>query len=83
MPLYVRNVRSLQGVLGKVNELELPLKEGSELAQRTSVQLSENASAEVLNGRPSRWRAHDLPRACWPFTESRVPSAGTSTVQTP
>ena len=53
------------------------------LPQRGSVQLSENASAEVLKGRPSRSRFHGLPRACWPLQVSRPLSAGTSTVQTP
>ena len=43
----------------------------------------EKASAEVLNGRPSRWRAHDLPRACWRSPSTAFRSAGTSTVQTP
>src|SRR5262249_535546 len=43
---------------------------------RASVQLSENASALVLKGRPSRSVGHDLPLASTPLRESRVPSAG-------
>jgi uncharacterized protein YyaL (SSP411 family) len=51
--------------------------------QTASVQLSENASAEVENGRPSRSRGHDRPSASTPLRTRRVPSAGISTVQTP
>jgi hypothetical protein len=50
---------------------------------RFDVQLSENASALVENGRFSRSRFQDLPAACLPLRVSRVPSAGTSTVHTP
>jgi NADPH-dependent curcumin reductase CurA len=50
---------------------------------RASVQLSENASALVLNGRPSRSRFHGFPAACTPLRVRRAPSAGISTVHTP
>ena len=50
---------------------------------RAAVQLSENASAQVLNGCPSRSRGHGLPTACTPLRVSRAPSAGISTVHTP
>ena len=48
-----------------------------------TVQLSENASADVENGRPSRCRGHDRPLASTPLRTRRVPSAGINTVQTP
>src|SRR5205807_3271326 len=50
---------------------------------RASVQLSENASALVLNGLPSRSRFHGLPAAWMPLRDRRAPRAGTSTVHTP
>ena len=50
---------------------------------RASVQLSENARAQVLNGRPSRCVANGRPMACTPLRVSRAPSAGISTVHTP
>ncbi len=53
------------------------------LRQRASVQLSEKARAEVLNGRPSRTRGQGVPAAAMPFTTRRAPETGTSTVQTP
>lgn len=56
---------------------------GRGAGQRASVQLSEKASAQVLNGRPSRCRGQGLPAASTPFRVSRAPSAGTSTVQSP
>ena len=56
---------------------------GRRLQARTSVQLSENASAEVLKGLPSRTRFQGRPEAATPFRVRRAPSAGTSTVQTP
>ena len=51
--------------------------------QTASVQLSENASADVENGRPSRSRGQDRPVASTPLRTRRVPSAGISTVHTP
>ena len=50
---------------------------------RASVQLSENASAQVLNGRPSRCSGQGLPAASTPLRVRRAPSAGISSVQTP
>ena len=50
---------------------------------RASVQLSENARALVLNGRPSRSRGQDCPLASMPLRTRRVPSAGINTVHTP
>ena len=47
------------------------------------VQLSENASAQVLNGRPSRLRGQALPTAFFPLMENEASSAGTNTVQRP
>ena len=52
-------------------------------AQTASVQLSENANADVENGRPSRSRGQDRPFASTPLRTRRVPSAGISTVHTP
>jgi hypothetical protein len=60
-----------------------PMPSIQALRQRCSVQLSENASAQVLNGRPSRSRGQGWPRACSPSTVRRAPSAGISTVHTP
>ena len=51
--------------------------------QTASVQLSENANADVENGRPSRSRGQDRPAASTPLRTRRVPSAGISTVHTP
>ena len=51
--------------------------------QIASVQLSENANADVENGRPSRSRGQDRPAASTPLRTRRVPSAGISTVHTP
>ena len=51
--------------------------------QTASVQLSENANADVENGRPSRSRGQDRPFASTPLRTRRVPSAGISTVHTP
>ena len=51
--------------------------------QIASVQLSENAKADVENGRPSRSRGQDRPAASTPLRTRRVPSAGISTVHTP
>ena len=51
--------------------------------QRASVQLSENASADVEKGRPSRSRFQDCPLASTPLRTRRVPSAGINTAQTP
>jgi hypothetical protein len=48
-----------------------------------SVQLSENASAQVLNGRPSRCFGQGCPAAWTPFRTSRAPNAGINTVHTP
>ena len=50
---------------------------------RGSVQLSENASAQVLNGRPSRCTGQDRPAAATPSTVRRAPKAGISSVHTP
>jgi hypothetical protein len=64
----------------------LPFREGRRRGDDTyrfDVQLSENASALVENGRLSRSRFQDLPAACLPLRVSCVPSAGTSTVHTP
>jgi len=41
-----------------------------------AVQLSENASALVLNGLPSRSRFHGRPAASMPLRDRRAPSAG-------
>jgi hypothetical protein len=49
----------------------------------TSVQLSENANADVEKGRPSRSRFQDCPLASMPLRTRRVPSAGINTVHTP
>jgi hypothetical protein len=51
--------------------------------QSTSVQLSENANADVEKGRPSRSRGQDCPLASMPLRTRRVPSAGINTVHTP
>ena len=51
--------------------------------QTASVQLSENANADVENGRPSRSRGQDRPLASTPLRTRRVPSAGINTVHTP
>ena len=51
--------------------------------QTASVQLSENANADVEKGRPSRSRGQDCPLASMPFRTRRVPSAGINTVHTP
>jgi hypothetical protein len=51
--------------------------------QRASVQLSENANADVEKGRPSRSRGQDCPLASMPLRTRRVPSAGINTVHTP
>ena len=48
-----------------------------------AVQLSEKASAQVLNGRPSRSRGQGRPAAWTPLCVSRAPSAGIRIVQTP
>ncbi len=50
---------------------------------RASVQLSEKASAQVLNGRPSRSIGQGLPAASMPLRVRRAPSAGIRSVQTP
>jgi hypothetical protein len=50
---------------------------------RVFVQLSENASAQVLKGRVSRSRGHGRPTACSPFRVRRALIAGTRIVQTP
>jgi hypothetical protein len=55
----------------------------SAAVQRFSVQLSQKASAEVLNSRPSRSRGHGMPPAWAPFSVNRVPAAGIRTVLTP
>ena len=52
-------------------------------AQTASVQLSENANADVEKGRPSRSRFQDCPLASMPLRMRRVPSAGINTVHTP
>ena len=51
--------------------------------QTASVQLSENANADVEKGRPSRSRGQDCPLASMPLRTRRVPSAGINTVHTP
>ena len=51
--------------------------------QTASVQLSENANADVEKGRPSRSRGQDFPLASMPLRTRRVPSAGINTVHTP
>ena len=51
--------------------------------QSASVQLSENANADVEKGRPSRSRGQDCPLASMPLRTRRVPSAGINTVHTP
>ena len=51
--------------------------------QIASVQLSENANADVEKGRPSRSRGQDCPLASMPLRTRRVPSAGINTVHTP
>ena len=51
--------------------------------QTASVQLSENANADVEKGRPSRSRGQDCPLASAPLRTRRVPSAGINTVHTP
>jgi D-aminopeptidase len=48
-----------------------------------SVQLSQNASAQLLNGRPSRMRGNGVPFACTPSSVTRAPKAGISTELTP
>src|SRR5690349_1564489 len=48
-----------------------------------SVQLSENARAQVLNGRPSRSRGQGRPAALTPLRVSCAPNAGINSVQTP
>ena len=48
-----------------------------------SVQLSENASPLVLNGRSYLCLGHDWPAAWMPLWTRRVPAAGIRTVQTP
>jgi hypothetical protein len=53
------------------------------LHQIASVQLSENANADVEKGRPSRSRGQDCPLASMPLRTRRVPSAGINTVHTP
>ena len=52
-------------------------------AYRASVQLSENANAQVLKGRPSRSFGHGWPAASTPFRDKRAPRAGIRTVHTP
>ncbi len=52
-------------------------------AQRGSVQLSEKARAQVLNGRPSRCTGQGRPAASLPSTVSRAPRAGINRVHTP
>ncbi len=52
-------------------------------AYLASVQLSENASALVLKGRPSRSRFQGLPAAWTPLRVKRAPRAGMRTVHTP
>src|SRR5262245_46994652 len=51
--------------------------------QTASVQLSENANADVEKGRPSRSRGQDCPLPSMPLRTRRVPSAGINTVHTP
>src|SRR6476646_10845065 len=51
--------------------------------QTASVQLSENANADVEKGRPSRSRGQDCPLASMPLRTRRVPRAGINTVHTP
>jgi hypothetical protein len=53
------------------------------LFYRGSVQLSEKASAQVLNGRPSRCIGQARPEACTPSTVSLAPNAGISKLHTP
>jgi hypothetical protein len=53
------------------------------LRYRASVQLSENAKAQVLNGRPSRSVANARPAASTPLRVSRAPSEGINKVHTP
>src|SRR3954470_18068774 len=53
------------------------------LAYLGSVQLSQNASAHVLNGRFSRTRGNADPFACTPFLVTRAPAAGIRIVHTP
>src|SRR5215469_12933195 len=52
-------------------------------AHRASVQLSEKARAQVLNGRPSRSIGTGLPAAWTPSIVIRALSDGTSKVHTP
>src|SRR5262249_1318326 len=44
--------------------------------QTASVQLSENANADVEKGRPSHSRGQDCPLTSMPLRTRRVPSAG-------
>lgn len=48
-----------------------------------SVQLSEKASEDVLNGRPSRSRGQALPAALVPLIENDASNAGMKTVHKP
>ena len=64
-------------------DLRVRRKRGTAPPQTASVQLSENANADVENGRPSRSRGQDRPFASTPLRTRRVPSAGISTVHTP
>ncbi len=74
--------RQLRGG-GFGDELGKLAGDGHRRRYRGSVQLSEKASAQVLNGRPSRSTGHGRPDACTPSTVSRVPKAGINSEHTP
>src|SRR5262245_66272515 len=75
--------RAIRGYRPKPGLASPSIAPASAMPYLRSVQLSEKASAEVLNGRPSRSRFQERPAASTPLRTRRVPSAGTSTVQTP
>src|ERR1700722_13490121 len=60
-----------------------PSRWSSDIAYAGSVQLSQNARQELLNGRPSRIRGNGVPFASTPLRVTWAPSAGINTEDTP
>ena len=79
----VERLRRQVGSGGSGNKFGEFAGDGHRADYRGSVQLSEKARAQLLNGRPSRCIGHGWPVACTPSRVSRAPNAGISRLHTP
>ena len=79
----VERLRRQVGSGGSGNKFGEFAGDGHRADYRGSVQLSEKARAQLLNGRPSRCIGHGRPVACTPSRVSRAPNAGISRLHTP